>query len=82
MRILRLYFVAMADTGAGSVKRKKELTGKQRKDKRDSDRARGKTQVNLSRSLNRWRVLQDLTQLCNMDIFNKLSQQNYYYQAA
>ncbi len=53
--------MVMADTGAGSAKRKrKELTEEQKKAKRDSDRARAKTSVNLVRSFNRWRELQDL----------------------
>ncbi len=51
----------MADTGAGSAKRKREeLTKKQRKAKRDSDRAQSKTWVNLGQSFNRWRELWDL----------------------
>ncbi len=50
----------MVDTGAGSAQRKrKELTKEQRKAKRDSDRARAKTRVNLDRSFHRWGELQD-----------------------
>ncbi len=48
----------MVDTGAGSAKKKrKELTEKQNKAKRDSDRAWAKTQVSLGRSFKRWREL-------------------------
>ncbi len=52
----------MADTGAGSAKRKrKELTKEQKKKaKRDSDRASAKTPVNFGLSFNRWRELRDL----------------------
>ncbi len=56
-----LYFVILADIGAGSAKRRrKELTEEQIKVKKDSDRARAKTRVNLGQSFNTWRELQDL----------------------
>ncbi len=78
----------MADTGAGSANRKrKELTKEQKKVQRDSDRARAKTRVSLSRLFNKWRELGDLKRfktdpelflfvldqyvICNMYLFLK-----------
>ena len=50
----------MADSGAGPAKRKrKKLNEEQKKAKRDSDRVRAKTRVNLGRSFKRWRELRD-----------------------